>query len=49
MKYWYFTAVFYCPICGSEARYKERRYTKKPKDYLNREEWINQWDGCNAL
>ena len=31
-KYWYKQYSGFCPICGSETKYKERIYGEKPKD-----------------
>lgn len=31
-KYWYLTELWICPICGKEIKYKQRKYTKKPKE-----------------
>lgn len=31
-KYWYFTYISECVLCGHGDTYKERRFTKKPKD-----------------
>jgi len=30
-KYWYFTTEWCCVLCGRVIKYKERRYTSKPK------------------
>ena len=38
-KYWYFTDVEYCVLCGREVKNKERRYTPKPKDPAKRTVW----------
>lgn len=27
-KYWYQTTIEFCPVCGSEDRYRERVYEK---------------------
>lgn len=29
-KYWYKTTVFYCPLCSSERKYRERMPLPKP-------------------
>lgn len=35
-KYWYFTVIYECVLCGRREEYRERRYTEKPKDYNER-------------
>ena len=35
-KYWYFSEVWTCVLCGRERVYKERRYTSKPEYYGDR-------------
>lgn len=46
-KYWIFKTTYYCPLCGSEKIYRERRYTKKPKSFNKRQDWSEQYDYCN--
>lgn len=36
--YWIFKTINYCPLCGKEEIYRERKYNKKPKDYNKRNE-----------
>jgi len=43
-KYWYYTEIYTCVLCGRETKYKERRYTPKPKDYGDRNIWRD--DAC---
>lgn len=31
-KYWYYTEIEYCVLCGHENKYRERRYTPKPEN-----------------
>ena len=31
-KYWYFTDVEYCVLCGHERKCRERKYTPKPEN-----------------
>lgn len=38
-KYWYKFYYSECVLCGSHREYKERRYTKKPKDPSERHEF----------
>lgn len=38
-KYWYFTEVEYCVLCGRETKCKERKYTPKPKNPAKRTVW----------
>lgn len=47
-KYWYHYYEVYCPCCGRETIYKERRYTKKPKEYRTRHEYEERYDYCNS-
>lgn len=37
--YWYFTYVHFCPPCGGEERWRERRYGLKPNDPGKRQSW----------
>ena len=46
-KYWIYKTIDYCPVCGREDIYRERRYTKKPKLFNNRQEWVVHYDYCN--
>ena len=46
-KYWIYKTVEYCPVCGREDIYRERRYTKKPKLFNNRQELVVHYDYCN--
>lgn len=48
-KYWIFKTTYYCPLCGREDVYRERMFTKKPKDHNKRSEWIDKYDYCEAL
>ena len=47
-KYWIFRTVFYCPLCCREEIYLERKYTLKPKDYNERQKFIEVYDYCNV-
>jgi hypothetical protein len=38
-KYWYFLTVYECVLCDAQIRYKERRYTEKPKNPIERIEF----------
>ena len=38
-KYWYFVTLDECVLCSGGNTYRERRYTKKPKDPLKRMEY----------
>ncbi len=44
-RHWYFISVFYCPLCGREREYRERRYGRKPKTTTRK--FIQDWDGCD--
>jgi len=46
-KYWYKFYINYCPVCGSEDKWKERQYTKKPKDGAKRYEVRERYDWCD--
>ena len=45
-KYWYHTTYFHCPVCGREDKMRERRYTKKPKSFMDRWEFLEEYDNC---
>jgi len=47
LKYWYLEEVWYCPVCGSEDRYRVRMYTPKPEDRNLRHIWHEAWDYCS--
>ena len=47
--YWYLTTIEYCPVCGSEAKYRERQYTEKPEDWEDRNIMHTRYDWCDAL
>jgi hypothetical protein len=48
-KHWYKKIIYYCPICGSEDSYRERRFDEKPKDYNDRVVVKEAWDYCDAF
>jgi hypothetical protein len=35
-RHWYEVWYWECPICGSHKTFRERRYTRKPKDHRKR-------------
>lgn len=45
-KYWYKLTIHYCPVCGSEDRYRERQFTPRPADRMKRIEWHDYYDYC---
>jgi hypothetical protein len=45
-KHWYKITIYYCPLCGKETEYRERQYTKKPKDVNKRIITIYHYDYC---
>ena len=47
-KYWYEKTVYYCPVCGREDVYRERVYTPKPKNWGDRNTFIEKFDYCNV-
>lgn len=34
--YWYMTTIIECVLCGHSDRYRERKYTLKPKNPCDR-------------
>lgn len=49
MKYWYKFFICVCFICGKDASYKIRQYTKKPKQASKRYKQLSQpyaYCGC---
>lgn len=40
-KYWYKFYIGECPFCGRDRSFKERKYTKKPKNLKNRIEYLS--------
>lgn len=47
-KYWYKFTYTGCPICGQGKTYKERMYTKKPRQLGLRYSWDETYyDYCN--
>jgi hypothetical protein len=46
VKYWYKTYIEECPVCGRSDQYKERQYTEKPEDYLDRVKVYQRYDYC---
>ena len=45
-KYWVYTTVYNCPLCGWEKSYRERRYTPKPENWQERIEFIPEAYHC---
>lgn len=45
-RHWYFRETHLCPVCGSEKHYRERRYTRKPKFYVERFRLMSVYDHC---
>lgn len=48
-KYWYLITITECPVCGRGDTYRERQYTKKPKDDSKRYVFEQIYDWCDAL
>ena len=48
-KYWIHSYTQECPSCGIGDTYRERRYTKKPKDWKDRNEFVEVYDYCDSL
>lgn len=47
-KYWYMTYVEYCPVCGKEDTWRERRYTPRPEKWEDRHDFKEVYDWCNG-
>lgn len=45
-KYWYKFWHQECPVCGGGQTFKERQYTKKPKDIFKRHIHEQAYDHC---
>lgn len=48
-KYWYYFSWSECVLCGKNQNYKERRYTKKPKNTQERNEFLQFTCGSHFL
>ena len=48
-RHWYFITVDYCPICGRDYTFRERRYGRRPKRWASRHSRQEVWDYCDAL
>jgi len=46
--WWIHKTIIVCPVCGSEIVYRERRYTKKPKQWRKRNKVEEVFDYCNV-
>lgn len=44
--YWYYVVDDYCPVCGRSDTYRERIYGERPKDWEQRHEFNEVYDGC---
>lgn len=44
--HWYYIVVHYCPACGGERVFRERRYGPRPEAWEDRHEWKEVWDYC---
>lgn len=47
--HWYYITVHYCPLCGREETFRERRFDPRPEDWKDRHEFLERWDYCGAL
>lgn len=50
--YWYKYYYGECPLCGRDYSYKERMYTKKPKDKKDRVVYLSDtfsYCGCDVI
>ena len=43
LKHWYKITIYYCPVCFSEQRDKERVYNKPRISH----HWVESYDYCN--
>lgn len=48
-KYWISSYTTSCPVCGREDTVKSREYSEKPKDWNDRNEFVEHYDYCNSL
>lgn len=46
-RYWYRIFVYYCPLCGKEDEYRERQYSRKPKNRDKRITIKEEYDHCD--
>jgi len=46
MNFWIKTTVYFCPVCCSEDRTRERMPLPKPENPSERYEWHEQYDWC---
>lgn len=44
-KYWYFVEIEECPCCFAHNIYRERRYTRRPRDKRKRMRFKQVWCG----
>jgi hypothetical protein len=47
-KYWLFITYQECPVCGRGTEYRERRYTRKPKNASKRHKFEQHYDWCDV-
>lgn len=48
--YWYEADIYYCPICCSESKYRQRVTDRpRPRKWADRNHIIEAWDYCDAL
>jgi hypothetical protein len=45
-KHWYRIWYTECPLCGRSKTYRERKYTKRPKNMRNRVTFTQEHCGC---
>lgn len=44
--YWYYYTTYECVLCGRTERHKERKYTPKPENHMQRGEYHQ--DACEV-
>lgn len=46
--YWYKTFITECPVCGRGSKWRERQFTKKPKNPSKRISYTAVYDHCEG-
>jgi len=45
-KYWYLFNLIECPVCGRLDKFKERMYSKRPKNKVDRYSYQQEYCYC---
>jgi hypothetical protein len=49
-RYWYASDIYYCPICCSESKYRQRVTDRpRPTKWADRIHIIEAWDYCDSF